>query len=104
VKRPRACQACQSARQRDNERAWHARHPGLYDQKYHRIKKAMRSQHLQKCARKITRLCEAGSRFFGEKIEIVNFERMLTLFFKDLEVRAANKFWAIEKSYLHAML
>ena len=104
VKRPRACPNCQVVRQRENERAWHGRNRGLYDGKYHRIQRSVRSQQLQDCAKKVVRFCEAGSRFFGERIAIVGLEAILTRFFEDVGIRAANKLWTVEEAFLPTTL
>ena len=51
------------------------------------------------CVQRIVRLCDAGGRFFGEKVDLASFERMLTLFFEELGIRATNKFWALEEAF-----
>ena len=43
VKNPRACSNCQNARQRANEKEWRNRHLGLYDGKYHQVKRESRN-------------------------------------------------------------
>ena len=93
VKRPRACDGCQRHRQRENEKAWHNRHKGLYDNKYHQVQKAERYKCLKEVAERILKLIEVGKTFLGEALDLKEMGDLLHRFLIHFGIRKINKFW-----------
>lgn len=103
VKRPRACTNCQPIRQRQNEREWHDRHRGLYDKKYHQLKKLKRAKALLNYSQEILQWLEVGVRFFGKELNLKSFEFLFSKFFASLGIRQVNKFWDLSSAVTTAI-
>ncbi len=94
VKRPRACKYCQSQRQSSNEKAWRDRHLGLYDKKYHQIKKRKRIATVEAVASKATECLKAGLLFMGIRADVPSIGAYITKLFLSIGIRKLNKLWA----------
>jgi hypothetical protein len=93
VKNPQACsnEDCQRKRQRDNEKAWHMKNRGLYDAKYHSVKKKKRLESLWEKARVMWQAMQVGSKMLGVMTLAITAEKLLYRFFVTLGVRQVNK-------------
>ena len=99
VKNPRACSNCQNARQRANEKEWRNRHLGLYDGKYHQVKRESRNAAIKTKVKDLIKCVEVGGTLLGIAItkEIQeSFGDILLKFLFGLGIRRANKFWPLE--------
>ncbi len=94
VKSPRACgkQECQRERQRENEKAWHSRNPGIYDGKYHSVKRRERLQELRKIAGRLKECLAVGATMLGVTVDEGQILLILERFLLGLGIRTANKF------------
>jgi len=96
VKRPRACQNCQKLRQSANEKAWRSQHLGLYDGKYHSIKRNDRRKLILDKIKDLIRCLSVGGTLLGlsfsEEVRAL-FVDTFFKFFWSLGIKHANKFW-----------
>lgn len=94
VKNARACgkRGCQQARQKSNEKAWHAKNPGLYDGKYHQVQRISRIRRIREVAHKFSNCLKTGATMLGVHIEGADIFGLLLSFFSDLGIRSTNKF------------
>jgi 16S rRNA U516 pseudouridylate synthase RsuA-like enzyme len=99
VKNPKACKDCQKARQRANEKAWRNKHLGLYDGKYHQVKRECRKVEIQAKVKDLARCIEVGGTLLGVAItkEIkATFQEIFLKFLIGIGIRRANKFWPLK--------
>jgi hypothetical protein len=95
VKKPRACNECQSQRQRANEKAWHARHTHFND-KYHRIRRDERNKRIEKLVLILVECLRVGQQLMGTTIKFESFSDYFVDWFSRLGVRRINKFWSFK--------
>ena len=98
VKKPRACSNCQKLRQKANEKSWRTKHLGIYDRKYHRIKREVRQSEIRTKAKDVIRCIKVGGTLLGVNLSEEIQQSMNELFLKflsDLGIRRANKFWPV---------
>lgn len=93
VKNARACgkKVCQKARQKANEEAWHSRNPGIYDAKYHQVKRRDRLRRMSEIVTRFSKCLETGATLLGEEFELKAIAILLTRFFLKLGIRFTNK-------------
>jgi len=93
IKNPRACskKCCQEARQKANEKDWHERNKGLYDGKYHRIKRSFRKKKLKEIINNMLECLKIGSCLKKIEYNFLALEDILSKLFLDLGIKAANK-------------
>lgn len=91
VKRPRACEQCQSKRQRSNEKAWHFKHKGQFDAKYYRILKDQRLKALREKSALFREWIEIGRRFMQQSGSLVGLDEFLFQFLTYVGIRRVNK-------------
>jgi hypothetical protein len=99
VKNPRACSNCQKARQRANEKSWRNKHLGLYDGKYHQVKRECRKAAIKTKVKDLIKCVEVGGTLLGIAItkEIQeSFCDIFLKFFASLGIRRANKVWPLK--------
>lgn len=96
VKNPRACEKCQTLRQRANEKAWHARHTHFKDH-YHRIRRAQRLQRIRALVYVVIECLRVGQRLLGLAIKLEIFSDIFEQSLVELGVRQINKFCNIQK-------
>lgn len=94
VKNPRACKdtMCQKGRQADNEREWRGKNQGIYDKKYHEVKRTLR---LKEVASTVSTLIESltiGLRFRG--LLLNSNHHFLIQTFTNLGVHQLNKLYS----------
>lgn len=107
VKNPKACQDCQKARQRANEKAWRNKHLGIYNGKYHQVKRECRKAALKTKVKDLVKCVEVGGTLLGLIITKEIRESLgdiLLKFLSCLGIRYANKFWPLEISCKNGML
>lgn len=92
VKCPRACNKCQSQRQRANEKAWHERHTH-FDDRYHSTRREQRTKRIQQLVVIIAECLRVGQRLMGISIKLEIFSLNLRSLLSELGVRRINKFW-----------
>lgn len=95
VKFPKACKQlnCQKKRQRDNERAWHARCGGKFDRKYHNNRRKYRKKLIETYLRKLLEALKAGLLFLGYSFSEGQWVGFLQEPFRRLGLRRINKLW-----------
>ena len=99
VKNPRACTNCQKTRQRANEKSWRNTSLGLYDGKYHQVKRECRKVEIQTKVQDLVRCIEVGGTLLGLALtkEIqASFQEFFLKFLINLGIRRANKFWPLK--------
>ena len=92
VKCPRACNKCQSLRQRANEKAWHERHTH-FDDRYHSTRREQRIKRIKQFVLIIVECLRVGQRLMGVSIQLEVFSVNLASLLSELGVRRINKFW-----------
>lgn len=92
VKNPQACgkEQCQKLRQRDNERKWHQHNQGLYDKKYHQVKRIVRNNTITSIATQLIEALSIGLRFEGKEL---CDPLILNQYICTLGIRILNKLW-----------
>lgn len=95
VKKPRACEGCQSLRQRANEREWHAKQVKFSDE-YHRTRRGQRLKLIEALLKVLMECLGVGGRLLGMTLNIEKFCEVLSRFLVDLGVRRINKFCELE--------
>lgn len=95
VKNPRACRdsACQSARQRSNEKDWLNRQGGVYDRQYHRHQKIGRLGRLKAFVDELLRCLDKGALLLGSGLNLDELSKEIRQIFFTLGIRRLNKFW-----------
>jgi hypothetical protein len=96
VKSPRACSACQRARQRDNEYNWRKRNPKYSSAQYHELRRNQRNERLKAIALDLSQCIRIGKELTGVKVEMAVLGAALTQFLVGLGIRRINKFWVSE--------
>ena len=100
VKNPRACDKpeCQQKRQSLNEKEWREKNQGLYDGKYHSVKRVERKKTLDKLSDQVFQCIKVGKEFLNQKLNLELVNVFLVDFFHNLGIRCANKLWSLESS------
>ena len=91
VKTPRACQNCQVARQRANEREWRKLHTH-FDDRYHSIRREQRLRKIRALLAVLLECLRLGQRLLGMTLKVDTFSEILEETLVDLGVRRINKF------------
>ena len=95
VKRPKACQGCQRARQRANEYDWRKRNPKYSDPAYHQIQRALRRKRLMAAAALLAQCVQVGKELLGLCIRVEELSALLSEMLLAIGVRRVNKFLII---------
>ena len=94
VKNPRACQlkSCQLERQKANEKAWREQNWGLYDSKYHSIRKVQRHRTINHMTTQVVSCIKAGKTLLGHHLDLEVIKEYLAELFLSLGIRKLKKF------------
>jgi hypothetical protein len=95
VKNPRACENCQSLRQRANEREWHERQSKFSD-RYHQLRRGQRLKLIEALTKVLMECLSVGGRLLGTPLNLEKLCEVLTRFLVELGVRQINKFCDLE--------
>jgi hypothetical protein len=95
TKSPRACgkNECQKKRQKLNEHEWRQKNKGLYDKKYHQVKKIVRDQRLKKIVASAVEALSIGCTLKDFTFNAALWATEFTKFLASIGIRLANKLW-----------
>jgi hypothetical protein len=83
------------SRQRANEKAWHSKHKGEFDRRYHQVLKKLRSKQILNVCRELLNNLKVGCAFHGRALNLELVESHLFRFLSNLGIRRVNKFWVV---------